>query len=786
MASVLEKLLERYNATLSAAAVLKDLDLEPRADDADSRVFIARCPLHNDTGKASLRVYAGRNHFVCENEKCPGHEEANLIKLYEKARRLSYEDAGLKLFNTYGLEATEENASLKWNLYIAFAEKLGNEDLGQAAKNMLMVAFKEFPRNLVIISRLINIYSREGNKEKTCNFLLRAARLVAENKNYDSAKTALKRVFSLDPENKKARELLGKIISLEWADFYSSDSNSLADEEALVESLKGVTITPTLRFRLTEILLKNKRPEMLKRLYSDLPEDLDFEQQEHLEEVARRLSRCIGAMEESVAANLLLSDILMKLNNPAPAREAILSAQKAIESGKSPEYREEVAARLKNFENLLVKKEYEHALALMQTGNYEAALIGFERALETGEITPEIAEKKIHCHFKLGQYEEAQKSCLAMAGLYQLEKKRVEAALSLYRALIFQPRNKDVLFKLIEVFKQYGANDQAEQVAELAGRMLTVEPVPDIEKEKKSPVEERKPFAPVLAPPMFAPPRVRVETPAPEAESAVEFYPIEIPIKVRFYTSSDSTDRIAPIEATTVSFAMNQMVINCGAVNIPGIKPASINYVLQNCQIVGNMILPYQDEPIRIFGKITRIQNRREGDVFQKLITVEFQETSDPSIKFYEAFVKKMASGGYKPATRVAAPSPLARSKNDKITKELLVSVRFLDENGEEKTGEIFYANTVSIQRDGMNLNMGDLNVSGVPQHSLSYFLKNSTFELTIPLPETNQTVRLFAKVRDVQNMKVRGKRSKIIELDLLDSSGRDKQVYHDYLKQIT
>ena len=786
MATVLEKLLERFNPTLSAEAILTDLELEPQADSADSRVLIARCPLHNEQGNTSLRVYTGRNCYVCENEKCPGHEEGNLIKLYAKARKLSYEDAGLKLFNTFGLQTTEENASLKWNLYIAFAEKLSNEELGQAAKNMLIVAFKEFPRNMVVISRLINIYSREGNKEKTCNFLLRAARLAAENKNYDSARTAIKRVFSLDAENKKARELLGKIISREWADFYSSADNSHADEESLMESLKETTITPTLRFRLTEILLKNKRPEMLKRLYSDLPEDLDYEQQEHLEEVARRLSRCIGAIDDVVAANLLLSDILMKLNNPEPAREAILNAQKAIENGKSPEYREEVAARLKDFENLIVKKQYEHALALMQTGNYEAALVGFERALETGEITAEIAEKKIHCHFKLGQYEEAQKACLAIAGLYQLEKKRADAALSLYRALIFQPRNKEALFKLIEVFKQYGANDQAEQVAELAGRLLTVEPIPGMDTEKKSAADERKPSPPVIAPPMFAPPRIRAEAPPPPAEPAEDFYPIEIPIRVRFYTSSDSTDRIAPIEATTVSIAMTRMVINCGIINIPGIKPASMNYVLQNCQIMGTLILPEHDEPIRIFGKITKIQNRREGEAFQKVITAEFQETSDPGIKVYESFVKKMADGDYKPAPVAVAPAKSHRAKDEKITKELLVSVRFLDENGEEKTGEIFYANTVSIQRNGMNLNMGDLNVNGVPQHSLSYFLKNSTFELTIPLPETNQTARLFAKVHNVQNMKLRGKRSKIIELALLDSSGRDKQVYIDYLKQLT
>ncbi len=774
MASGLENLLGKYNLYLDARKVLQELELKPEPDPQNPDLLVSSCPLHKKADDNSLKLDKAKNTFYCEAKNCSGHAGGDLILLHSLIRNVSYEDAGLQMFNMFGLEKTENTQVLKRNLYISFSEKLTTEDLTQAAKNILLAACNEYPDNLVIISRLINIYTREGDKQRILQYLLKAGKIVAHNKNYNSARTALKRVFAMDPDNAKARELLADIMVEEWTDFYLSP-HAPQGEESLLDSLNDIPLTPSLRVNLTGICLKNNRLKIIERLYSDLPEDLDDEQIVHLKEVADQLESRSSQYEDPVDLFLLLADLRIRLGDYESAKKAMLEVRNAIDGKGMSERREKVENRLRNFEDMLLKKEYDYAQVLMQTGKYEEALQSLKKTLESGSMSPELANMMIHCHFKRNNFPEAHRLCVSLADLYQALGKYQESALALYHGLLFQPAHKDTIVKLIEIFKLLGDNDIAEQVAELAERQVIVESRPRMEKIAPQPHPAESPPHPKVAPP-----------PAPLPPSgAPGVLDIQLPFSLRLYTTTSSTtDRINLVESTTLSVSSGFITTNCGNVKIPGIQPVSINFVLQNCQIQGHLRIPDQKEPVRLFGKIVKVQNRLISTSYHKIVTIELQESDDPGMRKYQEFIRKLSTGELSPAPPPEPPpAPSPKPPEGGVERELLVSTRFLDEAGEEKTPDFFYANTVSLSEEGIVLNFGELTIAGVPAPSQNFFLKNSTFEMTIPLPEPNITVRLFGLAKNIRNKVIRGKHCRIVDVGFAKSPERDRQLYLDYVK---
>jgi len=773
MASGLENLLGKYNLSLDAQRFLRELDLNPEPDPKNPDVLVSFCPLHKQTDNNSLKVDKTKNTFYCEAKDCIGHAGGDLIRLHALVHNVSYESAGLQVFNIFGLAKTEDTQVLKRNLYIAFSEKLTAEELSQAAKNMLLAACNEYPENLVIISRLINIYTCEGDNKKVSNYLLKAGRIVAKNKNFNSARTALKRVFALDPDNAKARELLAEILVEEWSDFYNSP-HAPQGEQSLFDSLNDVPLTPALRVSLTGICLKNNRLKMIERLYVDLPEDLDDEQKIHLRDVADQLDRNISQYEDPTDLFILLADLRIQLGDYDSAKKALLEARKAIDRGGVSARREEVENRIRNFEEMLLKKEYDYAQILMQTGKYEEALFSLKKTLDSGAMTPELADKMIHCHFKQDHFPEAHRLCVGLADLYKALGKYQESALALYHGLLFQPAHHETIINLIEIFKLLGDNDIAEQVAELAERQVIVQPKPQVGKIIPTPPPEEIP-----SPSQSVPPPMELVHPVTSEE-----FEIQLPFSLRLYTSPSSTDRITLLETTTLSVSSHFIMANCGNVKISGIQPASINFILQNCQIQGLLKILDREEPVRLFGKIIKVQNRFIGGNFHKIVTIELHESGDPGMKIYREFIEKLSSGDLSltPSPEEPLQKP-PRPIQGRIEKELLVSTRFLDEAGEEKTPDFFYANTVNLSEEGIVLNFGELTIPGVQTPSQNYFLKNSTFEMTIPLPEPNITVRLFGLAKNIRNKLILGKRSRIVDVEFIESPERDRQLYLDYVK---
>ncbi|MBN1901588.1 hypothetical protein JW926_09730, partial [Candidatus Sumerlaeota bacterium] len=210
-----------------------------------------------------------------------------------------------------------------------------------------------------------------------------------------------------------------------------------------------------------------------------------------------------------------------------------------------------------------------------------------------------------------------------------------------------------------------------------------------------------------------------------------------------------------------------------------------INYVLQRCQVTGTLSLPDFKEPVKIFGRISKVQNRRVSNEFHKIVTIDFMDSSESTKGLYDNFLKKMANREIIPAPE---PEKLAASvekpAKSKGRKELLVSVRFLDETGEEKCSEYYYANTVNLSETGIILNFGELAIPGVPVPSQNFFLENSVYEMTIPLPEHNHTVRLLGKATKVKNKMISGKKNKIVEVEFSEGSERDRQVFQDYIQR--
>lgn len=776
----IEKLSEKYNSSLDPATLLKELDINTDADPQNPNILIATCPLHKKTNQPSLQIRKDNKTFVCTVPECPGHKGGNLIHLYSLVRDVSIDDACLQLFNIFGLEISDETRLLKRNLYIRFSEKLISEDYFQAAKNMLLAGFEEFPDNLVIISRLINIFTREGDKSIICEFLIKASRIVAKNRNFSSAKAALKRVSSFDPDNEEARVLLGEIIVSEIADFYES-SLAPEGEDSLFESLKEIHITPSLRVQLTEILLKYKRYKMIEHLYSDIPDDLDDDQRSYLEEVVDKLRVNIPQHENPVDYLLFLADILLKMGDFESAKEYLMEAKKAVKDGYPAQRLEEVDTRLKNFEDLLMKKDFENAQAFLQIGNYSEALHTLNKTVSAGHLTPDLLNSVIHCHFKLNQFDQAHEKCLKLADLHESNEEYCEAALSLYRALLFKPAHHDTIAKLMEIFKKLEYNDIAEQVAELAERHVIMD---------SKQIFKDKVDTPVPPPPQSTKEIISVVESAPkpvlksEARVSKKDYDFQLPLSLKLYTTGTDTDSMAPIEATTLSLADSYLKANCGDIRIPGIQPASINYILQNCQVLGSLTIPDYKEPVKIFGRISKVQNRRVSNVFHKIVTIDILESEEASKILYEKFLDKLAKGKF-----LAPPEPpkvaasVEKSGKSKIHKELLVSIRFLDEEGEERCPDFFYANTMNLSRNNIILNFGELAIPGVPAHSQNFFLENSVYELTIPLPEHNHTVRLFGQAKKVKNKMMSGKKNKIVEVEFSESHERDHQVFQDYIQ---
>jgi tetratricopeptide (TPR) repeat protein len=776
----LEKLSEKYNTYLDPAALLKELDIRVDMDPDKPNILIATCPLHKEKDQPSLQIRQDNRTFFCSVPDCPGHKGGNLIQLYSLARDISVDDACLQIFNIFGLKTSDETRLLKRNLYITFSEKLIAEDYLQAAQNMLLAGFNEFPDNLVIISRLINIFTREGDKPNICDFLIKASRIVARNRNYSSAKAALKRVFSFDPKNKEALDLLGEITVAEIVDFYES-ALTPEGEEPLFESLNEISITPFLRVQLTEVLLKHKRYKMIERLYSDLPDDLDDDQRSHLQEVIDKLRVNIPQYENPVDYLLFLADILLKMGDFESAKDRLLEANKAVEDGYPTQRMEEVEIRLKNFENLLIKKEYENARVFLQTGNYSDALHTLNKTISTGHPSPELLNTIIHCHFKLDQLNDAHEKCLQLSEFHESNGEFCEAALSLYHALLFKPAHHETIVKLIGIFKQLGHNDIAEQVAELAERQVVLE-TKQIFKEKVG----------VATPPQTPPPREIIpdieSTPKPvipdEPKASENEFDIQLPLILKLYTTGTSTDRMAPIAATTLSLADSHLTANCGDIRIPGIQPASVNYILQNCQVMGSLSVPDHKEPVKIFGRISKVQNRRVSNVFHKIVTIDILESEESGIIIYNKFLKRLTKGELPPSPEpVKSDAPVEKPVKSKVQKELLVSIRFLDEAGEEKCPDYYYANTMNLGRNNIILNFGELSIPGVPTPSQNFFLENCVYELTIPLPEHNHTVRLLGQAKKVKSKIISGKKNKIVEVEFSECAERDRQVFQDYIQ---
>jgi hypothetical protein len=241
---------------------------------------------------------------------------------------------------------------------------------------------------------------------------------------------------------------------------------------------------------------------------------------------------------------------------------------------------------------------------------------------------------------------------------------------------------------------------------------------------------------------------------------------------------------MAPIAATTLSLADSHLTANCGDIRIPGIQPASVNYILQNCQVMGSLSVPDHKEPVKIFGRISKVQNRRVSNVFHKIVTIDILESEESGIIIYNKFLKRLTKGELPPSPEpVKSDAPVEKPVKSKVQKELLVSIRFLDEAGEEKCPDYYYANTMNLGRNNIILNFGELSIPGVPTPSQNFFLENCVYELTIPLPEHNHTVRLLGQAKKVKSKIISGKKNKIVEVEFSECAERDRQVFQDYIQ---
>ncbi len=823
MSHLMESLISQLNLKFDLETFLAKVELNNNIK-REFDAYFTSCPFHQNKNNFFLSINPKTRTFKCSQPGCKAEEGGKLVDLYSKMLNISTDESAIKIFDEIGIENPEDNQPLIRNLFLNIAEKHELEGLNESAKNTLLKAYQFFPKNLIILSRLGNIHSKEKNIEKACKYLLQAVEIVMEMRNYSSAHSTLRRIFSLDPYNEKAIKLRNSIFYQEWKD-YLEEKITKEEKENFEKKVNFKEIPIDLRAKITVLIFKYKRPEMLKDLLSDIKEEASAG-------TFDKLTDYLNSLEDSIEGESNIEDIfsftadlysLTKNNNKM--LHYLNLAKDAIIAEKSSIPLVEIENKLEQLEEELSKNDFLLAQNLEKEGKLEEASKIYRKIIDCGIKKNDVYEKLIIDTYKLGNEEEAAKICIELSDFFYRRDNHIGALISLYRGLNFVPDYEPVVDKLYTLYESFGYKELAEEIkvesekrkANLIKSYKPTSPKSQIDSKFKTPP---KPDIGVLdedldieihEPAKKTPPQVNAvnekvgysktskspETPFKKPSTPLPFkssdeIPIEMPVSFRLSSSDIKTDLSTVADATTVSLGMNTCKINIGSEPILGLPAVSINYSLTNAQIIMFFALPEEFEPIRLFAKITKVQNATTSKGFNRILNIELVTDDYPDRKQYLVFLEKYRRGEIdlrkaqvKPfdfknkkqeAPKIQYASPNIRkpiqsssvgsdfsfasstSKPKIFTQktkfsELQASVKFVGyRSSDSKPLSPITVKLVGLDKNVLEIDYGLLEIAGVRQASLNFFLRaNKEVLIEFEHPATHKNFMVAGETIDTK-----------------------------------
>lgn len=795
MAQLLESLISQLNLKLDLEKFLEKTQLNKNLK-RETDFILSTCPFHNKTENLFLTLNTKSRTYKCSQNGCEGEQGGKLVDLYSKINHLSIDDAVIKIFEEIGVENNEENQPLIRNLYLNIAEKLELEGLNESAINTLLKAFQLFPKNLIILSRLANLHTKEKNIDKACKYLIQVAETVKEMRNYSSAHSTLRRIFSLDPYNEKALKLKKEIIYQEWED-YLNDKITKEEKDTFEKKISFRDTPLETRAKIALLLFKFKRFDIIREITVDLNEELSLGKPENKIEYIQLIENSLTDAQGIEDIYAYLGEQFSELKDNKKTVYYYNLAKEAAIAGKTSIPLSEIESKLDILEENLFKNDFLAAQKLQNESKFEQASEIYKKIIDMGLKKIEVYEQYINCEYRLGREESAVKICIDLSDYFYRRDNHIGALITLFRGLNFIPDHPLLIDKTCELYNSLGYKELADEIKTEVEKRKNKKPsqvfmekptFKSLEKslpEKEKILTASKPIHPssdeeldldiphsskettAKSKPSISIAAKKSDTPLPF--KSTDEIPIEIPISLRLSGSGINTDLASIIEGTTISLGLNSCRINLGSGSILGLPPASINYTLTNSNIIMFISIPDKVEPIRLFGKIFKVQNINVGNKIDKIINVELlqedyadrkefldfidkyrrglvdfrrdKEITPPPMKAktskpttfpqqtykrtYQTDFSKVQSPNYSsPSYQTSkAPSPQQR----KISKEINITVKFIGyRSTDSKPLSPIPAKISNIENKIIEVDYGQLEIPGVRQASVNFFLRTN------------------------------------------------------------
>lgn len=872
MAQLLDSLISQLNLKFDLERFLSATNLSKNLKRAVD-FYYADCPFHKVNNIQTFSINLKARTFSCKTPGCFAENGGRLIDFYAKINNIPIDEAAIKIFEDIGIESPEDNQPLIRNLFLNIAEKSESEGLNESAKYTLIKAYQQFPKNLIILSRLANIYAKEKDIAKACNYLIQAVEIVREMRNYTSAHSTLRRILTLDPYNEEALRIKDEVIYKEWED-YLTDKITKEEKDNFSKRISFKEMPMELRVKIIRLLFEYGKIE----LFSDVIKDYD---EEFIQGKKENKTRFFDMLYENFdnstnldSGYLFLAENFIETGFVEKAINCLNLAKEAAIKGKISTPPIEIEEKLEKLEESLFQNDLMSAKKFTDEGNMAQASAIYKKIIDTGIKKHEIYEAYIVCEYKLGNEENAVNACISLSDFFYRRDNHIGALISLYRGLNFLPDYQPLIDKICSLYSSLGYNELADEIkveVEKRKNLLKAKPIEarqpvrifsqtqkteiaksereEIPKvsEKKEPVEQKRAPIPLdsdldLDMPVSLTSKMKIAQPRsssqtaqskaaqtsmpssnPEAEQKKsDEIPFEMTVSFRLSGSGISTDLASVIEAKTISIGSASCKIRLENESILGLPSASINYTLSNAQIIMFASLPNKVEPIRLFGRISKVQSNKIKSGVERILNIEFIEDDYPDRKIFLEFLNKPQKNIGKdkerkssttsfepvkpfkmppssrqdynnaPSLRKPQPAPSdvaligsSFTKRNQSTiggkgKISVVSIRFVGyRSGDGKPLQPIPAKFIRLENNTIEVDFGALEIPGVREASLNYFLRtNKQILIEFDNPANKEKLQFSGETANSKTRREGGKFLFSAEIEIKDIENRAAQTF--------
>lgn len=203
-----EKTIKEVLKKLDVETVLKLIDYRTDTIQITGNTVKCFCPIHKEQVFRTLIINPKDKTYRCSYSLCPGNKGGDLISLYALSRGTDYDDGLSVLVKELGIDIDLPTTQEFIDKTVEVAENyLELGVLDEAEKSFSKVAEIQ-PNNLDTHKGLLEIYTKQANKDKAEKELRKVADILISTRKFEEAKNYCNQILEKAPEQKESHYLM--------------------------------------------------------------------------------------------------------------------------------------------------------------------------------------------------------------------------------------------------------------------------------------------------------------------------------------------------------------------------------------------------------------------------------------------------------------------------------------------------------------------------------------------------------------------------------------------------